>query len=364
MLNKERNYGIDCLRVISMFMVVLLHVLGRGGVLQATKDLSINYGVSWFLEIAAYCAVNCYAIISGYVGYGRKIKYSNLIYLIFCVAFYIILITVLGCFFVPNISLKEIVKSLLHMRWDGYWYVKAYFCAFFFFPYVNFIVEKLEEKSLYRIAGGMFILFSVIPTLIQADVFSVKAGYSPLWLMIMYFVGAVLKKFDVEPNGEKRKYLFLYIIMVVLTFISKLGIAFVTQKLFNREILSGFLVSYISPTIVFSGIFLVAFFSKVHLNKIATKIVSVMSPLTFGVYLIHTQYFAWNYLNGKFVNFSNMNPILLFVSVILPAFAIYLLCSFVDYIRQGLFKIFKIKRVSEKLERNLLDKTDKFIIKK
>ena len=87
MLNKERNYGIDCLRVISMFMVVLLHVLGRGGVLQATKNLSINYGVSWFLEIAAYCAVNCYAIISGYVGYGRKIKYSNLIYLIFCVAF-------------------------------------------------------------------------------------------------------------------------------------------------------------------------------------------------------------------------------------------------------------------------------------
>lgn len=103
---------------------------------------------------------------------------------------------------------------------------------------------------------------------------------------------------------------------------------------------------------------------KVHLNKITTKIVSVMSPLTFGVYLIHTQYFVWNYLKNKFVNFSNMNPILLFVSVILTAFTIYLLCSFVDYIRQGLFKIFKIKRVSEKLERNLLDKTDKIIIRK
>ena len=79
MLNKERNYGIDVLRMVSMFMVVVLHVLGRGGVLQATKDLSLNYWVSWSLEIAALCAVNCYAIISGYVGYGRKTKYSNLI---------------------------------------------------------------------------------------------------------------------------------------------------------------------------------------------------------------------------------------------------------------------------------------------
>jgi peptidoglycan/LPS O-acetylase OafA/YrhL len=31
---KEYNYGIDLLRLIAMFMIVILHVLGKGGVLN------------------------------------------------------------------------------------------------------------------------------------------------------------------------------------------------------------------------------------------------------------------------------------------------------------------------------------------
>ena len=31
-----RNYGIDLLRIVSMFMVVLLHTLGQGGILKST----------------------------------------------------------------------------------------------------------------------------------------------------------------------------------------------------------------------------------------------------------------------------------------------------------------------------------------
>lgn len=353
MINKERNYGIDFLRIVSMFMVVVLHILGRGGVLQATNVLSLNYGVGWFLEIASYCAVNCYAIISGYVGYGRKIKYSNLIDLVFCVAFYIITITVSVYFFASNTSLKEVVESFLHIRNSGYWYVKAYFCAFFFFPHINFIVEKYEKKRLHILAGGMFVLFSVIPTLLSADVFSVKSGYSAFWLIILYFFGAVIKKYDIESTGVKKKYLFLYMLMVLLTFLSKIGIALISQKLFGRVMLSGFLISYTSPTIVLSGIFLFKFFSKIRLNKTTSKIISIMSPLTFGVYLIHTQYFIWNYLKDRFTGFASMNPLCLFVFVIITAIVIYLVCSFIDYIRKVMFKIFRIKRISEQIENKL-----------
>lgn len=27
----ERNYGIDCLRIVAMYMVVVIHILGMGG---------------------------------------------------------------------------------------------------------------------------------------------------------------------------------------------------------------------------------------------------------------------------------------------------------------------------------------------
>ena len=39
----SRNYGIDLLRIISMIMVVVLHVLRHGGVIEGTDPLSANY---------------------------------------------------------------------------------------------------------------------------------------------------------------------------------------------------------------------------------------------------------------------------------------------------------------------------------
>lgn len=116
MINKERNYGIDLLRIVAMFMVVILHILGRGGILDATVAYSSNYYIAWFMEIATFGAVNCYAIISGYVGYNRKIKYSNLINILFCAGFYIVLLTVAGYFVVPGADIESVKNSLFHIR--------------------------------------------------------------------------------------------------------------------------------------------------------------------------------------------------------------------------------------------------------
>ena len=65
---EQRNRGIDLLRMAAMWMVVILHILNKGGVLGATAPLSVGCETARLLEIAAYCAVNCYGLISGYVG--------------------------------------------------------------------------------------------------------------------------------------------------------------------------------------------------------------------------------------------------------------------------------------------------------
>ena len=80
---KERNYGVDLLRIFSMLMVVTLHVLGKGDLLY-NKNLEIfsqKYNLLWILEIASFGAVNLYALISGYVSIKSKHKYTNLVVL-------------------------------------------------------------------------------------------------------------------------------------------------------------------------------------------------------------------------------------------------------------------------------------------
>ena len=81
MTEERRNYGIDLLRIVSMNMIVMLHVLGIGSFLDNVEGITIEYATMWFLETASLCAVNCFALISGYVGFGRKFKLSKLMQL-------------------------------------------------------------------------------------------------------------------------------------------------------------------------------------------------------------------------------------------------------------------------------------------
>ena len=136
---KQRNYGIDLLRMIAMLMVVILHILGKGGVLQAAPPLSIRYETAWLLETAAYCAVDCYALISGYVGFGTRCRYADLAALWLRVVFYTVTITAVFALVLPgSVSAGEWLRAIFPVMFNQYWYFTAYFCLFLFlctFPY-------------------------------------------------------------------------------------------------------------------------------------------------------------------------------------------------------------------------------------
>ena len=88
----KRNYGIDLLRMVLMLMVVVIHVLTHGGVIKATEQLSANYSMSILMESFVFCAVNCYALISGYVYIDSRYRFSGLVQiwlqaLLYCVDF-------------------------------------------------------------------------------------------------------------------------------------------------------------------------------------------------------------------------------------------------------------------------------------
>ncbi|MDO5004822.1 hypothetical protein [Ligilactobacillus salivarius] len=56
---KRRNYGIDLLRIVAMYMIVLYHCLLLGGVITKVTQIgigSINYDISWLLDIMLLCS--------------------------------------------------------------------------------------------------------------------------------------------------------------------------------------------------------------------------------------------------------------------------------------------------------------------
>ena len=125
MNTKERNTGIDFLRIIAMIGVVFLHVLSQGGALDRAATISLrHYYRLKLLQTLGYCSVPMYAIISGYVGVGRKWKPSNLIYLIFTALFYTIGFSVLLYVFKSEeIGVVGMLKGMI----PDYWYLMCYF---------------------------------------------------------------------------------------------------------------------------------------------------------------------------------------------------------------------------------------------
>lgn len=126
--NLNRNYGIDLLRIVSMFLVVTLHVLGGGGVLSAAQGTQLS--VSWLIEIAAYCAVDCYAIISGFVCYREaETKYHYTKYISFWVPIFTYSFGITLCTFIlkpEDHGFGELIRAALPISTSAYWYANAY----------------------------------------------------------------------------------------------------------------------------------------------------------------------------------------------------------------------------------------------
>ena len=191
---EQRNRGIDLLRMTAMWMVVILHILNKGGVLAAAAPLSAGQGTARLLETAAYCAVNCYGLISGYVGVQRRFRYSGALALWLRVAFYTLGITaVFACLMPGSVNGDRVLRAFFPVLFRQYWYVTAYFGMCLFIPFFNLLLNRLSKGQLRLLALSIVLVFSVLPTLRQKDVFLTDNGYSVLWLSCLYLLGGILR---------------------------------------------------------------------------------------------------------------------------------------------------------------------------
>ncbi len=328
-----------------MYMVVVLHVLGKGGILSKGVSSGLSYWLVWALEIASLCAVDIFALISGFVGYKAKHRYASIAELWLKVFLYSVGFTIINKYtFDPSIGLRKIFFSCFPVTRGGIWYFTMYFALFFLCPVLNAAIEKMSEKSVRRVIVAGIILFSVIPFLWAQDTFFTNDGYSLLWLIVLYFVGAYIGKYNVLQKIKRHQALLGYTVCVIVVW----GVKFLLQNYFTSflgyENNSDWLVSYTSLPVFGAAVFLFLLFRDIKLPIAAKKIVAVFAPLTFSVFVIHVLPFVnKNFIQNKFESFLEHSPIVMVLAVLGTAAVIYLACSAIDFIRARLFDFLKIK---------------------
>ena len=346
-MKKQRAINIELLRVLSMLMVVAIHLFTKTGVLQ---ELSVNspvYYMSWILYALCMTGVNCFVLISGYFLVDASFKFEKLITLYLQVLFYSVVMAVVTRYLLHLEPVSGFSKVLLPVTSREYWFISVYIGLYVLSPFVNIFVRSLDERMFKGLLIVLGILFSVIPTFLHAENWLEEGGaYGIAWFVFLYLTGAYIKKYYKINSGAKTGW--LYLLMIMLLPLSKFGIMLagaVTGLIGWDKVLKiseVFYCFHATPVLFASVLIFVWFLRKNNIPAWLGRIVTVLSPLTFGVYLIHNNRNFSHYLfedvlgiDYRLVERGNI------VVVIGMLLLVFFGCAAIEWVRQQLFKVMK-----------------------
>jgi surface polysaccharide O-acyltransferase-like enzyme len=348
-----RNINIELLRIISMIMIIIMHLLGHGGILDNVKPYTANYMLVWTINALAFVSVNCYVLISGYFLVDSKFSVKKVLIIWGQIIFYSIAIYVIALSSgLISMNIKTAIIAFLPVLGKQYWFATTYVALYFLFPFLNLMIKAMTKKEMQRLLITIIFMFSLWPNLIPfSKTLQSGGGYGIVWFVCLYFISAYIKLHYVS-TCKPVIYLIVYILFSMLLIISKLTLEYLGTHILGGSIWLGSFYTYNSILVLIGSVALFLFFinTKKTNNKIASKVILSLSGLTFGVYLIHdngaVRNILWNRLGTE--NLANSQGLIL--AMIVYVILIYLSCSMIEYVRQIVFK--KVGKVIKEVRRS------------
>lgn len=321
-LQKERNPGVDLLRLAAMFMVCVLHVMGPGGVMDALAGRSLSRIMAAnMLYGLCYGAVDCFALISGYVGAGHPFRYSSVLRFWLQVFFYSGGITLFYAIVEPQkVGPEQIRGAFFPVLTKQYWYVTAYMGLLLLEPVLNAGLAALSKRQKAVLAGSILLVFSASSYRFE-EVFGTEKGYSMLWLVLLYLVGGCLKELRLK---QWQAWLCLLLYPA-----AALGLKTGGQ--------------YVSIGYVLGSIGLLLFLAHLPFPAWLGRTISRLGPLAFGVYLIHVHPIIYNsYMYFRYRGLAELRAPSMLMQILLASAQIFLPCLAIEAVRALLFRILHI----------------------
>jgi len=349
----ERNMGVELFRIVSMMLVILLHVMGHGGVRGYSEHLSTNYQVAWFIETIGYCAVNCYAIISGYANVKTKFKYRRFVHLWVETVVLILAITAIAHFFIPSIEVQKEwwLGALFPLTKRELWYLCAYF---FMYPLIPLINKGLLSMNRWQHIAT--ILWLQVPTIFKLiahkDSYGLGGGYSTIWLICLYVIGAYFRIYG-APKWAKwfvtlpAFFLSAFIAWYKMIYIEKQADLGLIDKDSVQYDFRDDLVSYVSPFMVIMAVMLLLFFMQIKIkDKPLRVIIANVAKTTWGVFVLHvcSAGWEWDKIWHSFREYADYPTWKMVVWSLGAALAIFWVTSLFTLGKIYLFKLLRIDR--------------------
>lgn len=352
---KNKHIGIELLRIISMLMVITLHLMLKGRFAESSNTV-VNIE-AWILVFLSSVAVNCYVLISGYFLSERQFK----LYRVFntyaqtwcySVLTFVVLVLIHGIEF----SKGELLKSLLPLSFNNYWFVTNYILLLFIAPIINIAINHMDKKqmkySLFVLAGFFCVLNTILTPL--AVPFDGSGGFSLVWFIVLYFTGAYIKRFGFLKH-KSRIYVLVYLGITCLC----VGLHFICAR-FNISTIDMVLQNYNSVLMYAGSICLfLAFLSLKMKENLLGRIILYIAPLSFAAYLIHEsiglKVYLWKVINLETIPVNGVSFIGFTLAFVI---GLFISCALIEFVRKLLFSLLKLDElitlVSEKIHNKIV----------
>ena len=297
-----RMANLELLRCVAMMMVIVLHYLGKGGLLADLTRENLGGGemAAWLLESFCIVAVNVYMFISGYFLSMSSFKLSRLIQLWLQVWVYSVGFGLAGALSGVltgvDFDAHYILTLIFPISMGHYWFMTAYVFLYLLFPFLGMAVQRMTRQQLQAAVGLLLFTFcilkSVLPVRLELD----GQGYDCLWYICVFMAAAYVRRFGVPVLQKKGAGAVMYAGCCLLAF----GGTFLLRYLYLRTGSLGRMIqmcldyNHVLPFLASVGLF--GLFSNIHVRGTWAGIISRVAPYTLGIYLLHENLgirYAW-----------------------------------------------------------------------
>lgn len=329
-VNQQRSYTISCLRIFSMLLILLCHVIKYYTFIPGSSHINqfFNVGVQVFL------------LISGYLQ-GRKevVNYGNWMYkkakriwlpVIFVVAFDVIMLAIMHT---PTDTLTIIMyllnlHGLLFLNWNFFgnaiteipnlgplWFTTMIMLCYIIIPVLQIINKKCikeSQKPINKCVVLLCVLYAVVLILSAARV--VDLSY-----ILLFIVGYCFGMFSFNKDHTCIKHeLLLSVVMVILQFIR------VVLRVKYAEFQYYATYTIISHAALGIWIFYTGFFIEKNMPNLVRKIadnrvLKCFDSYSYFIYLVHGLFCMGIAFNVYIIIDNILVSSLLFISLTLAA---------------------------------------------
>lgn len=320
---KKRLANFELLRILSMFMVLMLHT-------RIPNALTGTFGELLWRSFSA-CGVDTFVLISGYFGLKPSIK--SWVHFLLPPAFYTLVLCTIN---------KE---PLTHYQpWCSWWFVTCYLELLLLAPFINSIIDGNNKVRHIFLIGSLTIINIYFGFICQTN--EGRTGYTLMNFCYLYTIGRYIK---IHVSLNKSVFVRLSFFMIIV-FTNGL------LRYFDLDI-KGITFYYNSPLVILQAISLLLVFEQIRINKV-NKIIFFLSSSTFSVYLISDHpLFRYDYYS-EFWQFVDNNSIInFFILALFFNLIIFIVCILIDKLRCVItdrFELYLVRIIDMCLKKGLI----------